>query len=757
MDMYQLKKKLDEINQMLETGRELMNEDPILEFQSASQEIVAKMQDIMQEGRQLRLGIVGEVKAGKSSFLNALLFEGKDILPKAPTPMTAALTKISYSDSPKAKIVFYDTNDWKAVRDHAEKYDAVLQEMYERYKEQIKKEHRSEGGPFSRKKSQQPPEQEMPLEEFERINRSQIPEEYRACREVLDMAKKNQLQVQQYLGTEEIIEGSIDQDVYFNRLDEYVGSEGKLTPIVKYTEIQLCHPMLQGVEVIDTPGLNDPILSRSRTTQKFLIACDAVFLLGYGGQFLGADDMRFLMSSLPNEGIQKAVLICSKIDSAILQYPFKRGQTPSFKKAYLGTIRNCGEQAKENLEECTATAHNGKLLKQVKDSLPPKCISSLAYTAALQMERGEALGPHEKKMQDNFCQRFPDFTNCADTFMGLSNIPDVKNEVFEETKKQKDQIIQERIRNLVQSQITRFLGSLEEIAVQAKSNQNDLKKYDCGQLEEKLDKLKEKLDSVRIIVKNLFERAAIDSKRQIEDIALDIGIEMGNHMDIEVISSTKREHRSSTSGHLWWKKTNHWDEMIHTNTVEVKDVDENIRNYSLSCMQIVNTSFRNILKINELRDHVKATVMGAFEQSDQDFDENKILIPLENALSRISMPSLEVELEEYETMLDGLLSGIVSNGTVKNDNIPLLKRAQDKVLAKMSKDIVQKIRAKGDEMDHNLQTQAAVFVDRIVEQLSENQRKLEVLIEDKQSNLEKFDTFLKGLSVAKNGLRTLGA
>ena len=46
----------------------------------------------------LRIGIVGQVKAGKSSFINALLFDGNDILPKASTPMTAALTVIKYSE-----------------------------------------------------------------------------------------------------------------------------------------------------------------------------------------------------------------------------------------------------------------------------------------------------------------------------------------------------------------------------------------------------------------------------------------------------------------------------------------------------------------------------------------------------------------------------------------------------------------------------------------------------------------------------------
>ena len=49
---------------------------------------------VVAENRLLSIGIVGRVKAGKSSLLNALFFGGKQILPKAATPMTAALTII---------------------------------------------------------------------------------------------------------------------------------------------------------------------------------------------------------------------------------------------------------------------------------------------------------------------------------------------------------------------------------------------------------------------------------------------------------------------------------------------------------------------------------------------------------------------------------------------------------------------------------------------------------------------------------------
>ena len=734
---------LTNIGKMLEEGKELINEDSIIEFQINSKNMATQLAEIKKEGRLLKLGIVGEVKAGKSSFLNAMLFDGEDILPKAPTPMTAALTRISYSERPVAKIVFYEDYDWNGILEMSNKYDETLEKMYNDYCE--KNNERSKNTnylPLQRRKI-------LSKEEFEKLHKEQIPKEYKACKEVLLLANEKEINVNEYLGTQKIIEQSGSDLQYLRELNDYVGSEGKFTAIVKYTEIQLNNKLLEGIEIIDTPGLNDPILSRSRVTQKFLIECDAVFLLGYCGQFLGSEDIGFIMSSLPNEGINKAVLIGSKMDSAILQYPTRNA---TFKEAYLGTKKNCEKQAYDNINNCIVNNYNGTLIKQIKDSLPPKCISSLAYSAAIKIRDGKKLNESEKLLISNFERRFKDYKNSIDLLIGLSNIPDVKEKVFSETKSQKNEIISKRIETITNSQIGKFLSLLEDIGNQARSNQNDLRKYDCEQLEEKLENLKERLDSVRILVKNLFDRASIDSSRAIADMVVEALIETSNHNDIEVNDLHETKHHSSTSGHLWWKKTDHWDEVIINHTAEINDAIQNINKYHIRSLQMINDRFRNLLKIDALKENLKDVVMGAFEESNKEFDENKILMPLDNALNKITIPQIEINVEIFEEMLNKELTGVVINGVVKNEKIPLLKKAQSKVMSAISKEVVNKIKEQGTKIENDLQKQASVFIDNIVNQLEENKQKLEIMIKDKKANLIKFDKFISNITEAKKSL-----
>ena len=62
---------------------------------------------------QLHLAVLGQMKRGKSSFINALM--GAEILPTGVLPVTAVITEIKYGLSPEA-IILYTTGSAGAGR-----------------------------------------------------------------------------------------------------------------------------------------------------------------------------------------------------------------------------------------------------------------------------------------------------------------------------------------------------------------------------------------------------------------------------------------------------------------------------------------------------------------------------------------------------------------------------------------------------------------------------------------------------------------
>ena len=85
-------------------------------FSDTAEKLTKEYESKVNPLRQLHIGIVGRVKAGKSSLLNSLFFGGKNILPKAATPMTAALTKLFYSEKLVAKVNFFENGDIEAIK-----------------------------------------------------------------------------------------------------------------------------------------------------------------------------------------------------------------------------------------------------------------------------------------------------------------------------------------------------------------------------------------------------------------------------------------------------------------------------------------------------------------------------------------------------------------------------------------------------------------------------------------------------------------
>ena len=96
------------------------------------------LQKIMAEERDLSISIVGVVKSGKSSLVNALLFDGEDVLPHAATPMTAALTYMRHTPDKncRAEIEFFTDKEWNKIEDSAGEYERIYAEVAEKLRQE---------------------------------------------------------------------------------------------------------------------------------------------------------------------------------------------------------------------------------------------------------------------------------------------------------------------------------------------------------------------------------------------------------------------------------------------------------------------------------------------------------------------------------------------------------------------------------------------------------------------------------------------
>ncbi len=257
-----------------------------------TEELEKTLKEMQAEGRDLKVGIIGRVKAGKSSLLNALIFEGVEVLPKAATPMTASLTVLKYANTLNAEVEFYSPKDIAELKNEHERYvrefNRIVDEEVKKQKEKQSLSNRAKEGiknlsnMLNINKSHEAAPKENILSDEEIVKRAE--------RIAKDKLKGDEKLVSSHDQYEKIKKSGLfnteklDPRIQANSLQElnqkllqFVGADGKYMPCTKAVRISLNNPNLKDLEVIDTPGVNDPIASREERTKALLKDCDVVF------------------------------------------------------------------------------------------------------------------------------------------------------------------------------------------------------------------------------------------------------------------------------------------------------------------------------------------------------------------------------------------------------------------------------------------------------------------------------------------------
>lgn len=722
-DQFQLLDTIKNISQDLEKNEDFLGEEHVALFQSNFNKLKNNLEEVMKKNRQLKIGIVGEVKAGKSSFINALIFEGKDILPKAPTPMTAALTKITYGETFESEIFFYDESDWKLIKANAAKADAYLENLYE-------------------VQSQTPSYRMMSFPQFCSLHKDEVPKEYAGCKELTEMVEKNQLNVYEHIGQSEIISSDTQED-YMEKLNQYVGADGQFTPLVKYTVIKMKNERLKNIEIVDTPGMNDPIVSRTLVTSDFLMGCDVVLFLSYAGQFLTQEEMTLLTNSLPENSINHAYLIASKFDSAMLDYKERKA---NLKEALQHTVSNLRKQATTTIDGYVEKPDAPAIVKAISQNLPPHPISGLLYSCAMKIHRNEPLNDGEEHILKNFEKRFEGFERTTKSLLKLANIHGIEQKVLKKVNEDKNQIIEERTATMIVDQQAEFLRLIRQMEDQIYDNIQDLKHSDVSSLQKRVEMISSKLHSIRKRVSDIFDVSYVKAARCLTDIKIDVDKEISNHTGVNVVTSTTTDERSRKTGFLKLK-TEYYTVTRTEYTTEAREVVTSIREFITKSREMINREFKRLFDLQQMKKEISTEVIGAFELVEDDFNEADIKRALDVALTKISIQDLEIDQNKYDKQITDNFSA-----TVENEDIAKLQLAQERLLQEIANDIKKEIDKKVKAIELTLEKHSATFIDDIEKQIVRNAEKIKTMLKNKETSLKSMENIAKQLKIHKQSL-----
>lgn len=711
-----------QIEQTLSEHQELFDEGKFLDFQSVTTTLETEIQRAQQDARKLSIGIVGAMKAGKSSFLNACIFGGKDVLPKAATPMTAALTRIRYSETPQATVHFYERKDWEKIEDNAQKYEEQLNTKYSNYCKIYDRSHAdSTEGVCSK-------------QVFERtLFQQDVSEVLKSAKELTQMVGSNSA-ILEHLGDADVLDGDI-----MAKLQDYVGARGRFTPIVNYVELEVNLPELEDLEIVDTPGLNDPIVSRSYATRQFLRACDVVILLSPCSQFMDANTVGLMANGLPDNGVRKVIVVGSKLDSGLLNEPKGSFAVASQHalNSYKGQFRNTMQQAMRN------NPRRAGIMEKISES-DLLFVSSTCSSMARKQKQHQPLSPAENLVLQNLHSNFPDFDETL-----LSSIGGINKvlKTLEAVRQQKAEIIHGKNNTLLETAQINHLRALDKIQQELSSSRTTLKNSTSEQLLQRTKAIQQVMESSRGKLMYIFDGAAIGCKNKVNQLLPQLTLEQQNHQRLDVQTSSEEHHGVEGTG-LFGLIKEHYSYTVTNNRVDVSEVVTNLEHHASTCQNTINQEFQYVFNREQLSHRIVEVVLDAFRKSDMEFDEDDIRLPLQNVLNELSSPEIRFD---YTTYIDKVESQFPA-GYAENDDIHKLKSLQTRLLNEIDQDMGQQLTAALQGAANMLNKQAVTFADRIQELLCGELEKLQGQIQERETYLAAYQQFDKTIQQMKKQL-----
>lgn len=446
-------KRFNDFIQEVDPKVQTLGDSSILEFTNSIRDLKETYEyfkaggtTLISEGDILKIGVVGQVKAGKSSFLNSLFFEGESVLPKASTPMTAGLTILEYSDKNEFEVEYYTEPEWEEFKKQAETYKAIEQEVREN------------------KDNQRAPESFI-IKEIKSRTSDIMQSAYELVSRCGRMAKSK-------IGKGmEVVAFSSINDLQ-RILNQYVGAEGEYTSVVKMLTLRINDSRLKGIRIVDTPGVNDPIVSRENRTKEFLHSCHGVFFLSYSSRFFDSVDVNFMNSRIGNQGVGTVLMLASKYDD-VLQDQGNR---------FHDDLEGADNASRDSLEK-RFNVQKSELLHPNID-IRFDTTSGISYALASKSPATwDEIERHvDKRMHDLFPAAFATKEEANDTYMLLANFDQIKDEYLEKMfKGNKDKIIQSKISEYFQKNIAELA---EQVSGLTASAEQKLKQLDTVELKD---------------------------------------------------------------------------------------------------------------------------------------------------------------------------------------------------------------------------------------------------------------------------------
>ncbi len=669
-----------------ERAKPFMSDNSVIK----TEELEKTLKEMQDTDRDLKVGIIGRVKAGKSSLLNALIFEGVEVLPKAATPMTASLTILKYANTLSAEVEFYSQKDTRLVSSY---------------------------------------------DQCEKMKKSGS------------------------LNTEKLdprIQANSLQDLN-QKLLQFVGADGKYMPCTKAVQISLNNPNLKDLEVIDTPGVNDPIASREERTKALLKDCDVVFMISPSGQFLTDSDMDLFDRVSNKEGLQEIYFVASQADSAVCapsEVQNSRHHLPTalenaqkiLSSSLNATMSLLKKKYPHQQEIFESAIKNGVILAS------GVCFSMYKdFNNQASWERNKKTEEYHnalRNLKDSYPDAFSSDDKSKESLLFLSNMRAIE-ERLEKAAKEKEKIISQKWQDYAQSQANNLHSLIAQLLQDLEEEKKRVKNADISAIKEQIEAYEKLSGNIEMKFMEVYEEFILHFINNIR-----VGLEEALKKAIQTAKTRSREEeeeehyieRVKQGGLGGWARwfgsivgEEDWgyNEVERTRaTIKAGAVLDYLTEMHESCENALNDSTDSFKVVFKKELYAKVFKQLREIISDDLIDE----VAFQKSVMAV-LDSIEFKEFDYTDKLPSEIRG--KTGNLKGDKANVFIQSVEKHVRNFESDAKKDVKGYIQGLREVLERQN--FASDTLQKLKENMKNLHNQVQNKEQSIAQLDAQIKAL------------
>ena len=680
------------------------------ELNNIKQDFDNRVAHLSKQGRNLNIAIMGQVKAGKSTFLNALLFGGKHILPEAATPKTANLTRISYAKQPCLRIEYYTSKEWADIIEQA-----------------------NQGGNHA---------------------------EAKAAIELKRMAENSPIDIAATLAQREQHIPAASIDDLLGKLNDYAGNDGAYTALVKMTHLQLPLEELKGYDIVDTPGMNDPVISRTLQTQKEMARSDVVFFLSRCSQFLDESDMQLLSRQLPSKGVKRLVLVGGQFDSAILDDGYDR---PSLEATEAHLNKRLSERAAKEMNTLAEAKRdtNPHLANLLQSLSHPILTSTYAYIFATfpaeQWQQNEGMKHIFNSLTYLAKEEWQNYQWTQQDWQRIANFQPLIA-AYHQAKQDKENILQEQLASLqpdAKRNIQEFLYSLEE---QITQHILTLQKGDLNELTQKEQTYSTQIQNITTKLENVLSAATDRAQETQRQVSRNLQQEIIHFSQLQARTGTEEEEYSyEVSTSTWWNPFS-WGStrtVYRTRTVSYQyfspsDAAAQVTQYAQECAFSIQQTFDKLVNARQLKTDLRKMLVDTLPTNSNDYNPTALRNLLDRELRQLVLPELHLNIDHAAANISHSFQGEVRGSSMERLQQALNQSLRD-VFTELDKRFIAEINEFIQKLEETRNNLGKQLTHRLQEELAQTHSEFT----DKEAHLKSYQALLQQIHLLSHHTKEL--